>query len=785
MNERKLIEETETTVGYMRGELLHMIFQNEAEHFSIAKFKITETNEDISEKEIVGKGYFGHLQEGVQYTFYGQCVHHRQYGLQYEITSYETYVPNTKDGLVDYLSSDLFYGVGRKTAERIVEQLGEQAIEKIISQPTVLDQIPRLSKQVQQSLVEALQAHQGFEHIVVFLSRYGVGLKMAHKLYEKYKDETIDILKEDPYQFVFDIEQFGFQTADRIAELNGLSPTHENRIKAGCLYVLQESIQEGHVYLPIDLCVERALQLLGTHQIDGTEIHTQLNNLNEERKVIFLDDRVYLPSLYYAEDHFTSHMIRLMKDPIHTEEPISELMKMIGKIEEAEAMSYGEEQFEAIQKALENKLMILTGGPGTGKTTVIKAILQAYSMIHDIPFDIDTYESKADYPFILTAPTGRASKRLSESTGLPAVTIHRLLGWDGEDFFEKNEDNQLSGKFLIIDEFSMVDTWLAYHLFQAIPDDMQVLLVGDEDQLPSVGPGQVLADILQSDLIPSVQLNEVYRQKEGSKIIELAHEIKNDTLQSNYITNAGDFSFIDCQPQQLIDVIKQVFERALNKGISQHDIQVLAPMYRSPVGINEINRQLQEVINPYKKGGRQRRVRDVTFRVGDRVIQQVNQPEDGVYNGDIGEIVAIFKADENVDQVEQIVVTFDGKEIVYTNREYDNLMHAYCISIHKSQGSEFPIVILPVAYTYHRMLVKNLLYTAITRGKQSLIICGDKSAFMKGIQTVDTRARYTSLVERLNEQSGKLLTDQPDTVVRKAEGEKETDDLSPYDFLDE
>ncbi len=441
------------------------------------------------------------------------------------------------------------------------------------------------------------------------------------------------------------------------------------------------------------------------------------------------DGNVYLPSLYYAEDGFASHVSRLMTQLVDYDIPLAELMKVIGDIEEQEALSYGKEQFESIKQALSARLMVVTGGPGTGKTTVIKGILNAYAAVNNIEADPDAYDSEADYPFILAAPTGRAAKRLTESTGLPAVTIHRLLGWDGRNGFDKNEHEPLSGKYLIVDEFSMVDIWLANSLFKAIPDDMQVLLVGDEDQLPSVGPGQVLADLLESGRIPYVSLSDVYRQKEGSKIIELAHLIKQDACEPGDLQNDQDFSFIPCRESQLLDAIIKVFHKAESKGIDMKDMQVLAPMYRSQAGINTINKHLQNLVNPESPSKREVTANDAVFRVGDKVLQLVNQPEDSIYNGDIGEVAAIFKANENADKTEQLVVSFEGKEVVYERKDYINIMHAYCISIHKSQGSEFPIVIMPVIPAYRRMLKKNLLYTAITRSKKSLIICGDQEAF--------------------------------------------------------
>ncbi|APC50220.1 hypothetical protein BME96_08295 [Virgibacillus halodenitrificans] len=759
--------------GYVKGELLHTIFHNEAEHFSIAKIKVIETNEDFKEKEIIAKGYFSNLQEQTAYLFYGLFENHPKFGLQYRVTSYKTYIPDTTEGLIAYLSSDLFYGIGKKTAGKIVQHLGENAVSKILNDRNVLTGVPGLNKDTADSLAQSLQENQGFEHIVVYLAKYNIGLKMAQKIYQEYKEDAITILEEDPYQYVFDIEGFGFQTADQIAGQRGLSPTHPNRIGAGCIYTLQKSVQDGHVFLPLSVCVERVFDLLSAHSLSSDIITERLKELNTTKSVIILEDRVYLPSLYYAEDGFASQLNRIISKSIEDETPLAELMKIIGDIEETEILSYGKEQFSAINQAVHSKVLILTGGPGTGKTTVIKGIIKAFSTIHNLSLDPQDYKDKSEFPFILTAPTGRAAKRLTESTGLPAVTIHRLLGWDGKSGFNKTENEQLSGKFLIIDEFSMVDIWLANHLFKAIPEDMQVLIVGDEDQLPSVGPGQVLTDLLASDVLPYVKLTDVYRQKEGSKIIQLAHQIKNNALIQ--LENDKDFSYIPCYENQMIEVVTKIISKAVSKGIDVKDIQVLAPMYRSLAGITTINRELQQLINPRDKRKREVKIADTIFRKGDKVIQLVNQPEDNVFNGDIGEVVAIFREDENTDNVEQLVVLFDEKEVVYERKDYVNIMHAYCISIHKSQGSEFPIVIMPVVSAYRRMLRKNLLYTAITRSKQSLIICGEQDAFLKGVQTMDTNKRYTTLKEQLLERVQTQKTQLEEPVAE--------DDISPYDFM--
>lgn len=769
----------ETEEGYIKGEIIFTIFQNVKEHFTIARLKLIETNEDYKEKEIVAKGYFSNLQEGVQYQFFGKMVTHPSFGLQYQVDSYQTVVPETKDGLVTFLSSDIFAGIGKKTAESIVGLLGEDAIDKILENPDVLLEVPRMPKKTINRLVKTLQENHGFEQVAVSLTKYGISLKVAQQLFKIYKTDTLQYINENPYQFVFDVEGFSFTTADKIASFNGMSKTDPNRIAASCRHVLELATLDGHVYLPVDECIQRMIDVLQVYTLEAKSLHEQLHEFSQEKRIFLVDNKVYLPSLYIAEENFTVRMKRIMEDEVDIVTPDTELMQIIGEIEEEEHLNYGAEQFEAIKRAVHSKLMILTGGPGTGKTTVIKGILKAYAHIHDLSLIPGDYDNQADYPFILTAPTGRAAKRLQQSTGVKATTIHRLLGWDGHNNFEKNEHEKLSGRYLIIDEFSMVDTWLANHLFKAIPDDMQVLFVGDEDQLPSVGPGQVLADLLSSDVLPYVQLNEVYRQKQGSKIIELAHQIKRDSCTEKDIEKAHDFSFIECSEEQVVPLVAQIIERALDKEHNINDIQVLAPMYRTDAGINAINKYVQQLVNPKTKAKRERIVNDVTYRVGDRVIQLVNQPEDAVFNGDIGEIVAIFNKTENEEKEEQIVVAFDENDVVYTRSTYNNIMHAYCISIHKSQGSEFPIVIMPVVHSYRRMLRKNLLYTAITRSKQSLVLCGQKQAFIQGINTLDTNIRYTTLKQHLLGQLDDHLVDVRDSLDKTQENNADASELQP------
>jgi len=428
-------------------------------------------------------------------------------------------------------------------------------------------------------------------------------------------------------------------------------------------------------------------------------------------------------------------------------------------------------------------MMLLTGGPGTGKTTVIKGIVEIYADLHGISLDVDSYKKDEAFPILLVAPTGRAAKRMSEATGLPAVTIHRLLGWNGQEGFHFDEENPINGKLLIVDEVSMVDTWLANQLFKALPSTIQVVLVGDEDQLPSVGPGQVLSDLLKADVIPTVRLKEIYRQAEGSSIIELAHDIRNGILPDNILSPTKDRSFLPCKSNQVKEVVQKVVENAVKKGYSPREIQVLAPMYRGTSGIDQLNTMLQETLNPKSEQKREIQFGPIVYRVGDKVLQLVNQPESNVFNGDMGEIVSIFYSRENTEKEDLIVISFDGNEVTYTRQDFHQFTHAYCCSIHKSQGSEFPIVILPIVKSYYRMLRRNLIYTAVTRSKQFLILCGEVDALKMGIRQNEDYKRQTSLIEWLgmDDELEALQKQLPFSVHDANIG---MENITPYDFME-
>jgi exodeoxyribonuclease V alpha subunit len=784
---------------FVKGKHLVTIFHNEQNLYTVLRIRVEETNHDYDDKEAVITGYFPKIHEQETYIFFGEFKDHPKFGMQFQTKHFRKDIPQTKQGVAAYLSSELFKGIGKKTAENIVETLGENAITKILNQPSLLDSVPKLPPDKAKMLYDTLMEHQGLEQVMVALNQYGFGPQLSMRMYQTYKDETIDIIQKNPYKLVEDIEGIGFGRADELGYQLGISGNHPDRIKAACLYSLEnESMQTGHVYVHAEdllIQVKNLLEENQRDQIDFTDISTEILKLEEEGKLIGEEKRVYLPSLYYAEKGLVKSIHKILQQTEYNEQfPESEFLLALGNLEERLNVQYAPTQREAIQTALMSPMLILTGGPGTGKTTVIKGIVELYAELHGCSLEIKDYLKKDEpFPFLLAAPTGRAAKRMSESTGLPAVTIHRLLGFNGTEAFDHDEASPLDGKILIVDETSMLDIWLANQLFRALPDTIQVILVGDEDQLPSVGPGQVLKDLLRSGVVPTVRLTDIYRQAEGSSIIELAHDIKKGFLPPNVTMKQPDRSFIKCSTAQIPQVIEKVALNAKSKGYSAKDIQVLAPMYRGPAGIDRLNVLLQEIFNPNPDGTRKEiTFGEVKYRIGDKVLQLVNQPESNVFNGDIGEIISIIYAKENTEKQDMLYISFEGNEVEYSRQDLNQITHAYCCSVHKSQGSEFPIVILPITRSYFRMLRRNLIYTAITRSKQSLILCGEEEALRMGIERADEQSRQTTLSEKLQEMiSVKILEEESETGETLSAEEKlmlvnpmiGMENLTPYDFM--
>ncbi|MGN1386806.1 MAG: ATP-dependent RecD-like DNA helicase, partial [Bacillus sp. (in: firmicutes)] len=740
---------------FMKGRHIVTIFHNDQNLYSVVRIRVDETNAAYDEKEAVIVGYFPPIHEHETYVFYGKLKEHPRFGQQFAVDHFQKDMPQTKEGIISYLSSNLFQGIGKKTAETIVETIGDNAISKILANPSLLDTVPKLSGEKAKSLYDTLVEHQGLEQVMIGLNQYGFGPQLSMRIYQLYKQDTLSIIQTNPYKLVEDIEGIGFGRADELGYQLGIGGNHPDRIKAGCLYMLEtECHQEGHTYIEAKQLLQRVQALLEENKrdvIEFQEISTAILSLEEERKLVIEDQRIYSPTLYYSEKGIATNIKRILEQTEYSDAfPESEFLLALGELEERLQVEYAPAQKEGIQTALMSPMMILTGGPGTGKTTVIKGIVELYSELHGVSMDVHAYKNGDPFPFVLAAPTGRAAKRMTESTGLPAVTIHRLLGWNGSEGFNHDEENPIEGRIVIIDEMSMVDTWLAHQLLKALPDHVQVIFVGDEDQLPSVGPGQVLKDLLESNCVPTIKLESIYRQADGSSIIELAHEMKKGRLPANITMQQKDRSFFPCSASQIAQVVEKVVMNAKKKGYSSKDIQVLAPMYRGPAGIDALNKLLQEILNPNTEGKR----REITFgdsiyRVGDKVLQLINQPESNVFNGDMGEIISISFAKENTEKQDLVYVSFDGIEVAYTKQDLTQITHAYCCSIHKSQGSEFPIVIMPVVKSYYRMLRRKLIYTGITRSKKFLILCGEEEALRIGVEQTQDHDRNTTLKQKL------------------------------------
>lgn len=785
----------------IKGTVDAILFQNKENFYTVLKVDTIETNENFDSMPTI-VGFFPDIAEGDVYTFKGQMVTHAKYGKQLKAETFEKELPQTKEAIISYLSSDLFKGIGKKTAQSIVNKLGENAINDILNDPTILENVPGLPKKKQKQIAEQIASNQETEQIIIRLHDLGFGPKLAMSIYQAYLGETLTIVEQKPYQLVYDVKGIGFNKADTLARNVGIQFNDPERLKAGVLYVLEEEcIKQGHTYMPTQTVLDMTSDMLSNQPqeiINHEQLEEVMQQLVDADKLIRQDTEVAIPSLYYSELKSVQNLYRNFTYTNKLKEiEQSDLLLEIGEIETRNDVNYAESQREALQTAINSKVMLLTGGPGTGKTTVIKGIVELYAEIHGLSLDYDDYKND-DYPVVLGAPTGRASKRLADATGLEAMTIHRLIGWNQDTQPEDILDNEISAKLIIIDEMSMVDTWLFHQFMNAVPIDAQIVLVGDEDQLPSVGPGQVFKDLIDSKVVPRVNLTEVYRQQDGSSIIELAHRMKlNEPIDISQ--RYHDRNFINCSTEQIPTVVEKVVGSAVKKGYDMSDIQVLAPMYKGSAGIKKLNTVLQSILNPKQKDSREIEFGDVIFRKGDKVLQLVNRPSDNIFNGDIGVVVGIFWAKENALNKDVLVVDFEGNEITFSRQDLMELTHAYCTSIHKSQGSEFPIVIMPMVKQYFRMLQKPILYTGLTRAKQSLVFLGDPQAFEIGLNT-HGQVRLTQLcsflkdyfnneeadteAQQINEyvDADTVLTE---TTMFKIDPMINMGQISPYDFIED
>lgn len=712
------------------------------------KFIVCLIDSEQEDKDILATGYMSYVNLQDKYHFQGEYIIHPKYGKQFQIQSYKIVLANEESEIIRYLSSPLFKGIGEKQATAIVDALGTEALNKIKEDKHVLDQVPGMNEKKRETIVEVLSSQDFDQEVLMFFMGHGISTRHLALIQAVYQDKTLEVLQNNPYQLIDDIDGIGFKTADDLALKIGVDTYDHHRIQAAIVYALKEAcFQDGSTYHSYETMTKRFHRYIP--QIDDESFETALQDVLEQEKIILEEDRYYPYDLYQSEINIAKNFKRWLHTSLYEYED-EEIESILEDLEKQLSIHYDDFQKEAITLFLKQSAMIITGGPGTGKTTIVNAMIKLYQRLNP------------DQTLAVVAPTGRAAKRLTEVTGIEACTIHRLLKWDlHTNTFAVNENNPLDVDLLIIDEFSMVDSLLFSHLLSASHKVSQILLIGDDQQLPSVAPGHVLNDLIKSECVPTIALHHIYRQSKESGIVQLAHSIRNDQYDENLFFQYSDIHFQACLSYDVVKYVRLLVSKALEDGYDVQDIQVLAPMYNGVAGIDALNDCLQELFNPQDGFKNELRVGKRLFREGDKVLQLKNRVEDNVFNGDIGTLVEVCYKDNFEYLSDMMIVDFDGTIVEYTPQEFYTLTHAYCMSVHKSQGNEFKIVIMPILKDYSIMLKKNLIYTGLTRAKQSLWFLGNPQAFQYGVTRVLDERRKTTLIERM----------------------KQTPEISLYDFV--
>ncbi|MBU2520851.1 MAG: ATP-dependent RecD-like DNA helicase [Proteobacteria bacterium] len=721
----------------LTGQIERITYSNEENGFTIARVKVSGRRDLVT---VVGN--LMSPMPGEIIKMQGEWTSHPKYGEQFKLVRYKTSVPATVYGIQKYLGSGLIRGIGPVMAGRIVKKYGKNSLDIIENEIEKLAQVDGIGKKRIEMIRTAWDEQKEIRDVMLFLQTHGVSSGYATKIFRQYGNQSIAVVQENPYRLAADIFGIGFVIADGIAEKLGFSKDSTLRAEAGIQYVLHQMADEGNVYYPYELLLEKCREIL---QIDREVIAKALGSIVVDKKIIIEDlndnieefrennKAVYLEKYYVCETRIAFRLKTLIGAPKSFRD--IDLDRAVEWVQKQLFITLAEKQLEALRCSVENKVVVITGGPGTGKTTIINAVIKIFS--------------RMKLKIMLAAPTGRAAKRMSETTGYEARTIHRLLEFSFQKGgFQKNDKKPLDCDLLIIDEASMIDTILMHHLLKAIPPRATFILVGDVNQLPSVGAGAILNDIIESGSVPVVELNEIFRQAKDSRIIVNAHKINSGIIPdfktptpSDY---TNDFYFIQQEdPEKVLEIILELLTDRIPRRFNfdpVDDIQVLTPMHKGVVGAGNLNEKLQEALNP----GENIIIRgDRGFRVNDKVMQIRNNYDKEVFNGDIGKIARIV-ADEQA-----LVISFDGREVGYEFADLDEIVLAYAVSVHKSQGSEYPAVIIPILIQHYMLLQRNLIYTAVTRGRSLVVMVGTKKALAIGINNNKTQKRYTYLKHRL------------------------------------
>lgn len=707
------------------GKFNHIIYYNQDNYFMVASFQI----DNLKEKRIVVTGHLKDIELEVNYDLIGEYIEHPKFGIQLQVQEYHRLLPTDQDTLIKLLSSSHFKGIGEKTASQIIDHFGDDVLTILKNDENSVNELTFLNDIKKKSLLEGLkQLDDNYELIFNFFTKFGIGQRNIARLNIAYGDDVIEKVKENPYRMVYECSGFGFKTCDRIGQGLNIELNDYRRIEALLLdLVISNNMQTGDSYIEYD----QLKQLFDT-KFFGQDFDSYLQELLTKKLLFIQEDRIYHHTQYESErtieQFFQEFPYYKLEYPVNDQQITEQLTIVESELQ----INYEEKQKQAIHALFNEDLSILTGGPGTGKTTVVLAMIKIYQKLYP-------YSS-----IMLTAPTGRAAKRLKEITNCNASTLHSLLGWDLEsNTFTRNYDDPLNIDLLIIDEFSMVDNYLFANLLKASKNIKKICLIGDCDQLPSVGPGALLDNMISSNKFTCTSLEQIFRQKEGSDIIDLSWQIKNNKIDFTKLKN--DVAFFDCNAYQVKDTILKIVQNAIEKGYTLNDIQVLASMYNGVAGIDRLNYALQQCFNPQDTQKREVKIGATTYRINDKILQLKNMPDDDVYNGDIGNLIDIIFPEEDENKKLRLIVDFDGVIVEYTNLNFDFITLAYCISVHKSQGSEYPIVIMPIVKEYHYLLQKKLIYTGITRCKKSLVLLGNQELMIDVCQRRLGRKRKTSI----------------------------------------